>query len=175
MGLGGGRKERRRRVCGAKMTEIRDGDTTSKGAATAARSEGETERSRAAEQRERKTQHQAAKADRRGKDAWAAQPRLHWGGWIRLESLGWVRSMMGDLPMLQNRNRLATLGNVNSQKKKKSPVFAIMCDPRKSKFPCPTPVCEGGISACRGRSILANLVDRCFQKIWRYGEETVLS
>lgn len=50
---GGGRKERRRRVCGAKMTEIRDGDTTSKGAATAARSEGETERSRAAEQREK--------------------------------------------------------------------------------------------------------------------------
>lgn len=173
MGLGGGRKERRRRVCGAKMTEIRDGDTTSKGAATAARSEGETERSRAAEQRERKTQHQAAKADRRGKDGWAAQPRLHW---IRLESLGWVRSMMGDLPLLQNRNRLATLGNVNSQKKKKKALSLLLCVIRESPNSLAQHQCaRGGISACRGRSILANLVDRCFQKIWRYGEETVLS
>lgn len=83
---------------------------------------------------------------------------------------------MGDLPMLQNRNRLTTLGNVNSQKKKKSPVFAIMCDPRKSKFPCPTPVCEGGGSLRAGAA--ASWLTRSigvFQKIWRYGEGTVLS
>lgn len=38
---------------------------------------------------------------------------------------------MGDLPMLQNRNRLATLGNVNSQKKKKA-LSLLLCVIRES-------------------------------------------
>lgn len=66
----GGRKKGKARVCGAKMTEIRDGDTTSKGAATAARSEGES--------CSRKTASSES-----GQKGEGTQPRLHW-------ELGWV-------------------------------------------------------------------------------------
>lgn len=80
MGLGGAEeRERRRRVCGAKMTEIRETATqrARRGAATAARRRDGAKPCKAEKDA---AQHQAAKADRRGKDGWAAQPRLHWDG-----------------------------------------------------------------------------------------------
>lgn len=69
---GGGRKGKMKEgVWSEDDRDQRDGDTTSK--------EGSGDGGEGDERRRReRRKHQAAKADRRGKDGWVAQPRLHW-------------------------------------------------------------------------------------------------